>query len=328
MSCTVRDVEAESDGAGCLVVRWQLDGEGLVNIGVGQTPVCDEHTLVMQADGGSGSARLDGLPRGRHYVSVAPSAGGPAQVAAERRVPFEGVKNFRDLGGYPTGDGKRVRWGQVYRSDALHKLTDDDFETFKSLSVRLVYDFRSEMERSRYPDPMDSVVLELVNLRSGEDSLQLGPGSTHADAERILRDLYVGMLASSGQHFGRVLRGLADPELLPTVFHCAGGKDRTGLMAALLLSALGVSRDVVLDDYELTARWRTIEEEPELFRLLTSLGVAKEAAASLLGTPRWAMAEALTVLDEEYGGVDAYLRGPAGMDEASVDALRATLLTA
>jgi protein-tyrosine phosphatase len=325
MSCKVSGVEAETDGAGCIVVRWQLDGEDAVNIGLGRTPAGDDHTVVLQAEVGARTARLDGLPPGRHYVSVTPCSGGRALVAAERRLPFEGVRNFRDLGGYPTADGRRVCWGKVFRSDALHNLTEADLESFKSLSVRLVYDFRNDIERARYPDPVGSEVLELVNLRPGEDSMRLGPGSTKADAERLLRDVYVGMLANSGPQFGQVLTGLADTGLLPTVFHCAGGKDRTGMMAALLLSALRVSRDAVLDDYELTARWRTVADEPELFRLLIAAGVPEEAATSLLGTPRWAMVEALAVLDEDYGGIDAYLRGPAGMNEESVAALRTTL---
>jgi protein-tyrosine phosphatase len=110
------------------------------------------------------------------------------------------------------------------------------------------------------------------------------------------------------------------------VVHCAGGKDRTGLAAALLLSWLGVDRKIVLDDYELTGRTQTPERHREILDRFVSAGMSHDAAVALLAAPRWVMAEALDVVDDEYGGVEAYLRGPAAMSVETLDALRLQLL--
>jgi protein-tyrosine phosphatase len=97
------------------------------------------------------------------------------------------------------------------------------------------------------------------------------------------------------------------------------------MTAALLLSALGVDREMVLDDYELTARWRRIEDDQELVSEIVKEGLPEQAAIGFLSAPRWAMSDALGVLDETYGGIGAYLSGPAGMDLRSIEDLRSVL---
>ncbi len=97
------EVVAETDGEGGLVVRWRLDRSEAVDIGVGSTPLGADHTHVMRVEPSSALARLTDLPPGRHFVSVSPCSGGVAVIAAERRVRFEGVLNFRDSGGLPNG---------------------------------------------------------------------------------------------------------------------------------------------------------------------------------------------------------------------------------
>jgi protein-tyrosine phosphatase len=135
------------------------------------------------------------------------------------------------------------------------------------------------------------------------------------------------MLANAGPVFGRLLAGLADPQRLPAVFHCTGGKDRTGVSAALLLEFLGVPRDDVLDDYELTARYRLREQQTESYESLLAMGMAPEAAAVVLAAPRWAMAETLRALDEDYGGAGAYLTERAGLQPATLAKLREQLVS-
>jgi protein-tyrosine phosphatase len=133
------------------------------------------------------------------------------------------------------------------------------------------------------------------------------------------------MLADAGPLFGRLLTGLASADGLPAVFHCTGGKDRTGMSAALLLELLGVPRSVVLDDYELTSQFRRREHQMETYENLLAIGMSAEAAGAILGTPRWAMDEALSVLDDEYGGVERYLTNHAGMPVDTLLELRARL---
>ena len=150
--------------------------------------------------------------------------------------------------------------------------------------------------------------------------------ATLEDGERFLAELYVGHLELAAERIGEILTSLASPNGVPAVFHCHAGKDRTGLVAALLLEALGVDRETVLDDYQLTARYRPREHQDGTFQRLVDRGLPPEAAAGVLTTPRWAMEDALTALDEVHGGLDAYLLGPARMDPADLAVLRQRLV--
>ncbi len=133
------------------------------------------------------------------------------------------------------------------------------------------------------------------------------------------------MLERAGPVFGRLFSELAYGSG-PAVFHCTGGKDRTGLTAALLLSCLGVARQKVLDDYELTSRYRVAEHVPAVVELFVAKGIARPAAEGMLHAPRWAMAEALELLDTEYGGIRSYLVMQGGMTESSLAALAERLV--
>jgi protein-tyrosine phosphatase len=105
------------------------------------------------------------------------------------------------------------------------------------------------------------------------------------------------------------------------------GKDRTGLVSALLLEALGVPRETILDDYELTARYRIRAQRDQTFERLVTLGLAPEAAAGVLTAPRWAMGAALEYLDREHQSIESYLTGPAAMTPTNLRRLKGELLT-
>ena len=155
-------IEVPDDGD-ALVVSWSLAGDDVaIDIGVGPSPDAIDHTHALTVPAGQYSARIDGLGTGRHYVSVAPHHGGGAIVVAERRLAFEGVTNFRDLGGYPTADGRRTRWGRVFRSDALHRFTPEDRRRYESLHLHAVYDLRGDLERERHPNPFPSIQFAVV----------------------------------------------------------------------------------------------------------------------------------------------------------------------
>ncbi len=247
-------------------------------------------------------------------------------AAGERRVPLEGVLNFRDLGGYPTRSGGRTRWRHLYRSGALYLMTSRDLVLFAQLGVQAVYDLRSDIERAEKPNPVASVALPLEENVPREE---FSDGSWLVDAnaaETRLRDVYLAILTTAGPRFGQLFEAFARPGGLPAVFHCAAGKDRTGLATALLLSWLEVDREVVLDDYNMTGQFSTLERDDEVRARFISLGMSLEAAKAFMSAPRWVMAEALAFVDEEYGGVASYLSGPAGMSQAPLMELRRRLV--
>jgi protein-tyrosine phosphatase len=313
------DVNVDRDEDGTLVVSWMSAHDIAVDVAVGTTATADDHEVVVTTM--TSPLRLDGVGPGRVYVSLTP-ADDHTMVVAERRIPFVGITNLRDLGGYPTADGGTTRWGQVFRADALHKLTADDLEAFAALGVHTVFDLRGDVERDEFPGPVPSRHVPISGRPAGVTAPPPPDDMSAADGEQLLRDMYVGILEHSAANLAAVLRGLADPDGVPAVFHCHGGKDRTGVVAAVLLRALGVDRETVLDDYEATRRYRHPEDQRDSLANLLANGVSPEAAAGVLGTPRWAMAAAVDALDDVYGGVERYLLEVAALTPVEVAALR------
>jgi protein-tyrosine phosphatase len=330
MQTTVAHVEVDTQADGGVLVRWQLEGPPVaVDVATGPTPDRIDHAHVATMAADRTSLLVTAASPGRLFVSVAPHGAGPAVVAADRRVPFEGIRNFRDLGGYRTRGGGVVRWGLVFRADALHGLSAGDLVLYEQLGLSTVYDLRRDVEREHLPNPVPSRPLAIVSEPVGGGSIVITSAAerlTAADGEQVLRDLYVGLIDHAAAQIGELIGGLAAPGCLPALFHCHAGKDRTGIVAALLLEALGVQREAVLDDYELTGRYRRREHQDTSFQRLVDAGMTPEAAAGVLSSPRWAMDQALADLDHRYDGVEAYLTGPAGVSPADLQTLRERLV--
>lgn len=244
-------------------------------------------------------------------------------VSGTRHVPFEASFNFRDLGGYETVSGRQVRWGAVYRSDALHRLTDRDLELARELGLRTVIDLRSSRElgeEGRFAHAHDVAYHHLPVFEHDGRS----PPEPDDPAPPPGED-YVAMATSGRDSIATALRVIAEGDYA-VVFHCAAGKDRTGIVAALVLSSLGVPDEAIAADYHLSepagSAWRAWAEENE-----------PETAAEVANFPSWArrapmpvIAAFLRILRERYGSIDGYLTD-AGVEDDVLDALRARLLT-
>jgi protein-tyrosine phosphatase len=253
----------------------------------------------------------------------------------ERRIELEGAHNFRDLGGYVGADGATVRWGRVYRSDHLGELTDGDLDRLVELRVSVVVDFRSTREHTEMPSrivPGGSIELLSRPILDGT-----APGATFYDlvtngelkdfTPEDLARFYRRTLRDSAAVYGEVLTMIATMgDDVALVFHCAAGKDRTGLAAALLLGALGVDDEQILDDYEATNRYRSGRRLEEIRPALAEKGIDVDRLMPLFIAPRPAMAGALASLRDDHGGIESYLRTSAGLDAATLARLRETLL--
>ncbi len=328
VSCVVTTVTFERDQRRRAVVSWTAEGTcDRVDIAWASTPEAIDHRHALTVDAGGRSVVLDEVPAGPVFVSVAPAGGGGGVVAGERNLGFAGPTNFRDLGGYAGAGGARTRWGRLFRSDAL-ALEDQDLELFTALGIRTVYDLRRDSERETAPSrlPVGAHAVESIELIS-DGSPPPAVDALLADGESFLADIYLHMLETSASGVGYILTGLADSSRLPAVFHCTAGKDRTGIVAALVLTVLGVAEEDILDDYELTSRYRRRDRMDAISeRLRTESGLAPEVAAGILRTPRWAMQSALAELKRRYGGIEGYLTGPGGADPSVPGELRNLLL--
>lgn len=249
------------------------------------------------------------------------------------RLELAGTANFRDLGGVPGSGQQTVRRGQVYRSDHLSRLTDEDHAVLLELGLKTICDLRSDRERQRSPDRLPSADSLSYHFLPVEDR-QFDPATAlerlkNGDREWLSLDFVIGMyrryLDDFGPVWGKVLT-LASADInRPLVFHCTGGKDRTGICAALLLLLLGVDEDTILVDHELSTLYNADRVQP-LFDTLASLGIDREMAAPYLQAPVEPLAALLDYLKDRYGTVEDYLLTQAEMQRPTLSKLRNILL--
>jgi protein-tyrosine phosphatase len=202
------------------------------------------------------------------------------------------------------------------------------------MGLREVFDLRHDAERSRDPSGIpDDVEITVSTLGIGGEAAEapdvvelLASGGDGAFGLEFMLALYQDLVTDHGAVFAELLTHLADEQRLPAVFHCTAGKDRTGLAAALLLRVLGVERELVLDDYELSTRYRSNPRIEVLRPRLEAAGVDIAAVRPFLSAPRPALEGALDTIDAEYGSVEAFLIAH-GLDPAVPEGLRGLLLS-
>lgn len=253
-----------------------------------------------------------------------------------RHVSLDGAHNFRDVGGYATEDGRRVRWGLFYRSDDLAQLTDADLATLDALGIKLVCDFRSPEEKAEEPDRLPAGGPTLVELPIFDESF-----SPTAFREKItsgtLGDTDLRQMLIEGNRmfatryapqYAAMFERLTQPEQLPALVHCTAGKDRTGFAAAVLLRTLGVPLDTVYEDFLLTNHYtaREIERTLWIIRLVSFFRTDPDRVRPVLGVERAYLEAAFSAVDEQYGSFEAYRRDALGLDDAETAAFRGLAL--
>jgi protein-tyrosine phosphatase len=250
-----------------------------------------------------------------------------------RHVHLSGAYNVRDLGGYATADGRRVRWGRVYRGGALYAATSSDIAVLIGRGLRVICDFRSGPERVSAPNTwVAGHGIETWGLADEElvgDSRHLLEGAlssvehTRALMARTYEQIPFDQAPSYAATFGRIARGN-----VPLLFHCSAGKDRSGVAAALLLTALGVQRDDIFADYLLSRHVRQRIEEVFVAdpRHEKAVRNSVRAWAPLMESdPRYLNAM-FSAVEARRGSVRAYFETDLGIDPAGLEALRRQML--
>lgn len=241
------------------------------------------------------------------------------QEPDSRLVRLDGCFNFRDLGGYATRDGRRVRWRRLYRSDALHHLSDADLRHVRDdLGVRTIVDLRSSAERSGESASLlaaPPVQVHHVPLFDRERS-----GSTPS---LPLAEIYLMLLRFAREPIANAVRVLASSSD-PALFHCAAGKDRTGIVAAVLLGALGVRDEDIVEDYA-TTKQGLVGIVERLRGSESYQYVFTELPPDTLHAEPETMVHVLEEAGKEYGSMREYLHA-AGFGEAELRGLEESLL--
>lgn len=232
-------------------------------------------------------------------------------------IPVSG--NFRDLGGYAM-DGGTVRWRTLFRADALSELTDEGRDRLGELGMRTVVDLREALERELDPDRIDGLGIAAVERPLFEDRIDV-------QAVRGLHGLYRELIEVCGDRMAAAVGALAEPGVLPAVVHCSAGKDRTGIVCALALAAVGVGADDIAIDYALTSEVLVGPIRERVRRRAIAAGMTEQAVAVAMDSPPALMLETLEFLERAHGGAASYLEA-SGLSPERLESLRLALLDA
>lgn len=241
----------------------------------------------------------------------------------DRHIAIAGAHNIRDLGGYPAADGT-TQWRRIFRADGLHRLDAAGVEALHAAGVRTVIDLRHDHELAKQPDPFEGdarIAYHNVSLFA-----DLSPAALMQNGEGdLLLGLYRNAIATRQAAIREVLGLIADaPDDGVVLFHCTAGKDRTGIIAALVLGNAGVDHTTIGHDYSLTkAAIAPIVADFEAN--MAARGEDASRSMSLLACEPETMAALLADLEAQYGGIPAYL-SHIGLDDARLDRLRNRLL--
>jgi protein-tyrosine phosphatase len=247
------------------------------------------------------------------------------QEPPARHLNLKGASNFRDLGGYATRDGRTVRWRQIFRSNHLGQLTEDDIAVVRSLGVRSAFDFRGVQERAEalcgMPDiTVHSLPVEPTVVAALRAIAASGTALSSRHAIDVMRESYRGYVQENTRSFSALFAHLVE-DRAPLVIHCSAGKDRTGFACALILHALGVPDEVISEDYLLTNRF--YRRDPSVTSDLP------EEVRQVLGSVEASfLAAAFEAIDADYGDLDAYLRDGLHLGAAERRALARRYLEA
>lgn len=237
----------------------------------------------------------------------------------DRVLPIAGTYNVRDLGGYAAGEAQ-TGWRRLLRAESLHRMDEAGQAALKATGLSTVIDLRHDEELARNPNPLrDEPGLEYINI-----PLFAGLDTQKASGDDKLYSLYCAALEECQPAIAAVMNAIIDAGDGAVLFHCTAGKDRTGVIAALLLSLGGVAPDVVAEDYAMT---RPLLEPiiPELEAAAAEQGGDPAVTAALLGSNPATMLGFLDHLNATYGGAEAYLRS-IGLDQVAIERLRARIL--
>lgn len=305
----------------------------------------DANRLLLQTEEESFDILLDSSSK-RPYFEV--QMEGKSDILAQRTLPIEGMNNFRDLGGYTVADGRHVKWGLLYRSDHLYNATQGGIAYLKRLDIHTIIDYRSQNERTKYPNPVIGEEVMTYCLDPDAHAAELAAQfASSKDAEdenlvnKIIEQKENGKLvnrydivmeqygnfankAECKEAFKKMLQICADPNAGAIVQHCRGGKDRTGFGSMLLLGVLGVSKKDLVDDYMITYdnRIKRNQVKMERYQRFTQDPVVLDYLYSLIDTKPAFIEASYDAIVNKYGSIQRYVEQGLGVSSQVIQTLK------
>ncbi|MBW4891358.1 tyrosine-protein phosphatase [Mucilaginibacter sp. HMF5004] len=251
-----------------------------------------------------------------------------AQIAdsVKRKVSLQGAVNFRDIGGYNTTDGHHVKWGLIYRSADMSKLTDTDLAELAKRNIAYDVDFRGKQEAAQAPDrlnPNTDYILCPAGSDDVNQSMIKSLATVHGQqGDSVITAYYKNITYLADRYKPFFEKLLALPENKSLVYHCTAGKDRTGIGTALLLYSLGVPYQTIVNDYLASNYYRAAENEKSIKGMVQFLHIDEPVARDVLSVKKGYLDATFAAINQQYGSVNAYLTTAIGLDDAKIKLLR------
>ncbi len=242
----------------------------------------------------------------------------------QRHLPIPGTYNIRDLGGYPTQAGSRVRWRRFLRADSLHRMDPSGIDRLLREGLATVVDLRSRSEIAEAPNPLrHNAQVAFHNVPLFEDLAPAALGQSETPSDDPLLEFYLTALHTRSGAIRDILGLMAEARDGTILFNCTAGKDRTGIVAALLLGVAGVSRPDIVSDYVLTDDLIP-DLVAEFLDLSRQRGGDVAAYARMLRSPAATISAALDSIEAAFGDIPGYL-GSTGLSRDQITALKTRL---
>lgn len=322
---TAASVDRAADGK--LVLHWHASANlGAAKVYWSDRPDGGWRELACTYTSFGGYVTADPNPGSRVYFKIK-GGNGAAIETAERKLPLAGATNFRDLGGYKTADGKTVKWGLLFRSDELAGLTASDIAYLQKSGLKTDVDYRTDSEIQQKPDPTiqgvnyvrDQVFQQsgsgadiFTYMASGEFDKLGKPGDILTQANRDMVD--------HPEAYQKLFELLLDPSASALVQHCTAGKDRTGLGSALILLALGVPKETVVQDFLLSNTYRAAYNKAAVDAMVAQFKLTDKNAIEVIQAlmdvrPEYINA-AFGEMEQKYGSIAGFLEKGIGLSKA------------
>jgi len=296
-------------GSDTYTLKFYKKGDKTVYQGTDPESISMNNAVVETKEDSVVISGLD--PKQRYYFAVVfNSDHTDVSIVSETDIAVKGQPNFADLGGITTADGRSVKWGKIYRSGELSKLTDDDVAYVASLKLNAIIDFRFLEEKEKAPDnfpaDVDTIPIPVVDGAYDEGTIVkwLLTGNTEA-FDTMLIHVNKVLVTREQESFKEFFNHLENGGSF--LYHCTKGKDRAGFATALFLSALGVDRETVMDNY-LKSNEYLFNATEQTIQFVISKGLDGELLRPILEVRPEYIQIAFDIIDNEYGGIDNYLR--------------------
>ncbi|MDR1562442.1 MAG: tyrosine-protein phosphatase [Dysgonamonadaceae bacterium] len=319
---------------GCTRIKWEIFPAQKGKVKIYESTRADSFNLyspIRETDIDGGFQDIFSLrSTGRTYYLLVFNNKYPI-VTAERIISLEGPFNFRDLGGYYTESNRQVKWGKLFRSSSLTMLTRRDVKTLKRLNINTIIDLRTEAEQYKYPYRYRAKQVFSVPLLGNPNgprfwldkilSGQIGK----EDVTSYLSVVNTFFLENNSQYFKQVFDILVDDKNYPVIFNCMHGNDRTGVVSALVLFALGVDWNQTLDDWLMSDKLMDYYSigigNPEMYP-----EIVLETMTAMFREPRETFAGPFGKIASDYGSIDKFLETECGLTPEKKAKLRSLLL--